>query len=254
MIQGAEPFFLEPEKNKRTGIGILLIHGWTSSPFELKKLGEYLLEKGLIVSVPLLPGHGTVPEDLYAVGWDDWKESIENSYQELKKKTDKIFIGGVSMGGNLAIHLASDHPEIKGIITMGTPLFVRNNFLKVLLPILKRIHPMTNKSYPDYVRKEILEYKKHYWSFPTKSMQDTVDGMNDSNRNLHKVKCPALIMQSTRDYLLRNRNARVLFRKFGTPMKDKELVWVHDSDHVFIIDLYKEEIFAKIDNFIKNII
>jgi len=78
--------------------------------------------------------------------------------------------------------------------------------------------------------------------------------MNDSIKNLHKIKCPALVMQSTKDHLLTARNARVLFRKLGTSRKEKELVWVHDSDHVFIIDLYKEEIFAKIDNFIKNII
>jgi len=250
MMQGAESFFLEPEKGKNIGVGVLLIHGWTSSPYELRKLGQYLLRKGMTVSAPLLPGHGTVPEDMYAVKWKDWAKAVENSYQELGKKTDKIFVAGVSMGGNLAIHLSANHPEIKGLIAMGAPLFVRKHYMRFLLPILKRIHPMTNKSYPDYVRQEILENKRHYWSFPTKSVQDAVDGMNDSIRNLHKIKCPALVMQSTRDHLLTLRNARVLFRKLGTPMKNKELVWVHDSDHVFIIDIYQEEIFKKTYDFI----
>jgi len=221
----------------------------------LRKLGNYLADKGLTVFAPLLPGHGTVPEDLYAVGWEDWAKAIENSYQELKKKTDKIFVAGVSMGGNLAIHLTANHPEIRGIITMGTPLFIRKHFLRFILPILKRIHPMMNKSYPDYVRKEILENKRHYWSFPTKSIQDAIDGMNDSDKNLKKIKRPALVMQSTKDHILKTSNARMLFRKLGTSMKDKELVWVHDSDHVFIIDLYQNEIFTKAHDFIiKNII
>lgn len=39
--------------------GILLIHGFTGSPAEMRPLGCYLHERGLTVSAPLLPDHGT---------------------------------------------------------------------------------------------------------------------------------------------------------------------------------------------------
>lgn len=250
MISGAEPFLLKPKAGTDKQIGILLFHGWTSSPYEVKRLGEFLTENGIAVCAPLLPGHGTVMEDLNYVGWKEWAESAEKSYQEFKKESRRIFVGGVSMGGNLAIRLAADYPEIKGLITMGTPLFLRKFCLRIFLPILERVHPITNKNYSSYRRKEILEHKRHYWSFPTKSVKDAIDGMLDSKKALKSVKCPALIMQSTCDQLLTSRNAKTLFKILKTPKDKKELVWIEDSDHTFIVDIYYKEIFGKIMEFL----
>jgi len=252
MIKGAESFYLKPKPETDKKIGVLLFHGWTSSPYELKKLGEFLSSKGYVVFAPLLPGHGTIPDDLNNFEWKDWADFAEESYQKIKSDCQDVFAGGVSMGGNLAIRLAANHPEINGLITMGTPLFLRNFFLRIFLPLLIRIHPITNKSYASYRRLEILKYKRHYWSFPTKSVGDAIDGMKDSSKNAKKVKCPALVMQSTKDQLLTPANARVLFQKLGTPEIKKELVWIKDSDHTFIIDIYAEEIFSRIEEFLLN--
>lgn len=250
-IKDAEPFYLKPKPETDKKIGVLLFHGWSSSPYELRRLGEFLTEKGYAASAPLLSGHGTKMEDLYSVGWKDWVDDAEKAYRELKQEVSEVFVVGVSMGGNLAIRLATDHSEIKGLTTMGTPLFLRHWRLKFLLPFIERIHPITNKSYKDYRRLEILKYKRHYWSFPTKSVRDAIEGMLDSKKILKDVKCPALVMQSTCDQLLTHRNAMVLFKELGTPEGKKELVWIKDSDHTFIIDIYEKEIFGKILEFIK---
>lgn len=250
IMRDADSFYIKPKPEVDKKVGVFLFHGWTSSPYELKKLGEFLAEKGYAVFAPLLPGHGTNPDDLNSVGWKDWANCAEKSYQELKLDYEDIFVGGFSMGGNLAIRLAADHPEIKGLITMGTPLFLKKFFLRFFLPIIERAHPVTNKSYSSYRRMEILKYKRHYWSFPTKSIGDAIDGMFDSKKSLKDVKCPALIMQSTCDQLLRLHNARVLFNLLGTPKDKKELVWIKDSDHTFIVDIYAEEIFSRVEEFL----
>ena len=53
-------------------VGCLLIHGFASSPPEMRPLGDFLHQRGITVSAPLLPGHGTVPEDLNRTLWQDW--------------------------------------------------------------------------------------------------------------------------------------------------------------------------------------
>lgn len=39
-------------------VGVLLIHGFTGSTTEASLVGNYLHERGLTVSAPLLPDHG----------------------------------------------------------------------------------------------------------------------------------------------------------------------------------------------------
>ena len=52
--------------------GVLLLHGLTGSPYTFGPLARVLSEQGYEVSVPLLPGHGTTPNQLRYTGWNDW--------------------------------------------------------------------------------------------------------------------------------------------------------------------------------------
>ena len=52
-MRGAEQYFFKNGKK-----GVLLIHGYTGSPAELKPLGEYMRDKGYSVFGVRLPGHG----------------------------------------------------------------------------------------------------------------------------------------------------------------------------------------------------
>src|SRR4030042_3022482 len=101
---GGKPIFL-----KGTGeIGCLLIHGWTSPPDELLPLAEHLNSFGYTVYAPLLLGHGTKPEDLEHVTWKDWLYKSRETLEEIKKHSRKVFVGGISMGGNLAMMVSGD--------------------------------------------------------------------------------------------------------------------------------------------------
>jgi len=60
------PFFFEGGPT-----GCLLIHGFSSSPPEMRLMGEYLAGKGLTVLGVRLAGHGTSPEDMATTAWRD---------------------------------------------------------------------------------------------------------------------------------------------------------------------------------------
>src|SRR2546429_9213869 len=67
VMPGAEPYH-----HDGGDVGVLLCHGFTGSPQSLRPWGEYLAERGLTVSLPLLPGHGTRWQDMQVTGWQDW--------------------------------------------------------------------------------------------------------------------------------------------------------------------------------------
>ena len=52
LMQGAEAYYFPGNE-----VGIILVHGFTGSPAELKELGEELHKEGYTVQGVLLPGH-----------------------------------------------------------------------------------------------------------------------------------------------------------------------------------------------------
>ena len=79
---------------KRGKIGILLIHGFTSSPLDFKPMAEYLAKKNITVLAPLLKGHGTSPENLATTTDEDWFKSVEDAYHRLRKEVKYVFVAG----------------------------------------------------------------------------------------------------------------------------------------------------------------
>ena len=64
ILPGAEPFLM-----KGGSRGVLLIHGITGSPSEMKLLGEFLAEQGFSVLGVRLCGHGTSAGELKNTNW-----------------------------------------------------------------------------------------------------------------------------------------------------------------------------------------
>src|SRR5215217_7889060 len=108
--QRATPFF-----DQRGPRGVLLIHGYSGSPDELRGMGANLAEAGYTVHGPLLAGHGGAPADLFQVRWEDWLASASAGLRLLRERCRTVFICGFSIGGLLALHLAARKP-IDGLI------------------------------------------------------------------------------------------------------------------------------------------
>ena len=85
-----QPFYFEGENGK----AVLLIHGWTSTPYEVRRLGLFLNEAGYTVSAPMLKGHGTFPKELENVHWKDWIDELKEEYFRLRCGIGKNFPQG----------------------------------------------------------------------------------------------------------------------------------------------------------------
>src|SRR3989338_7944267 len=109
IFKGGEPIFLEGRPIRQAQgkqVGVLLIHGWSSTPQELKNTADYLNKLGYRVYAPLLRGHGTQPRDLVGLKWEDWLEDVCDAYDWLSQYVSAIVVGGMSTGSLHALNLS----------------------------------------------------------------------------------------------------------------------------------------------------
>jgi carboxylesterase len=116
-------------------IGALLLHGFTGTPRDLGGLAEHLGAAGLTVSVPRLPGHGTSGMDFIQTGWRDWLRSAVDAWMDLRSRCGIVHLVGHSMGGVLAVLLASHFPTRR--LVLLSPAFQFTNRLIRFSPLLR---------------------------------------------------------------------------------------------------------------------
>jgi len=110
-IPECAPFLLE---NSGTEC-CLCIHGFTGCPALFMPLGETLFALGYSVSAPLLPGHGTSPEDLSGVSELEWFRAAARELESLLGRYGTVHLVGLSLGGAIASWLAAEYANNAGL-------------------------------------------------------------------------------------------------------------------------------------------
>jgi len=105
-------------------VGVLCLHGFTGSPYEMRYLGAALARTGVTVRGPLLPGHGTSISDLERTRWEDWAAAVEREVDTMGRKCQRVAVVGQSLGGLLALHLAARRPALAAVVALATPLWL----------------------------------------------------------------------------------------------------------------------------------
>jgi carboxylesterase len=237
---------------KGSNKGVLLIHGFTGSPSVLRFLGEHLNKKGgYTVKAPLLKGHGTSIEDMEKASWKDWVDDVKNAYKELEKECSKVYVVGYSMGGLLAIILASGVSPDK--LVLIAPALITLDKKAVFAPIAKyfikyKVKIPVKDLFPEEAPKYDLRYNIGYDKYPMKSVCDLLKIENLAKKSLSKVKCPTLIIQSPKDDLVDPKSGDLIYNKIDS--EQKELFWLKESIHICTIGPEKNTINEKITEFI----
>jgi carboxylesterase len=236
--------------------GVLLIHGLTGTPMEMRLLGKGLHKAGFTVHGMQLAGHCGNVDDLLATGWRDWYASVEKAADELRGKVDRLFVGGLSMGALLALKLAADRPElVAGVGVYGVtfrydgwsiPWFARLSFI---LPLLRFFGLGRNRSFmeqPPYgIRDERLRAQVSAAmlggdsaaaglpSNPWYAVAEMRELSADVRKHLPKVTAPCLVAHASEDDVASVKNAELVLRRVSGPT---EFLLLKDSYHMITID------------------
>lgn len=230
-------------------IGLQLVHGFTGSPSELRPMGDYFRERGMTVCAPLLKGHGTSPEDLAETTWPDWRESVLEAHDRLRREggVRRIFAAGLSMGGLLVLELARHRP-LDGVIPMCAPVWLKDP--------RARFAPLIHFFWPYRRRKEMKEphIEEHlvpYDRLPLVSVGQLLRLIRHVRRRLPEITIPALVVQAERDETVDPSSARYILEHIGSA--DKELKWYAGSSHIITLDREREQLFADVETFIRRV-
>lgn len=226
-----DPFFWQ------AGItGVFLSHGLTATCAEVRPLAKRLHAAGFTVAGPLLPGHGTQPQDLNRVTWQDWARAGEETYQQLKACCQRIFIGGESMGAVLALYLASQHPEAAGVLTYAPAI-------KLNLSTFDTIRLRLLSPFVRWVPKESLDAAENWQGYPVnplKGAKQLLKFQVEVITRLPQINQPLLVMQGRLDTTVHPTVGEIILS--GVSSKVKELYWMEKSSHVVIIDQELDEV------------
>lgn len=244
LMKGAGPFYY-----KRGKKSVLLLHGFSSTPQELKELGKYLANAGITVYAPLLPGHGTKPEDMLKVSWQDWLNCAGEGMKKLEENSGEIYLIGSSMGANIAFIISQKY-KVKGIVALAMPLKFRYNFLlKIYTRIRGNFQDFQNKHYREKDL-HVVRHKVHYKVFPLPKFRDLFFLMGETRKVLPQISAPVLIMQSTTDGTVNDKNAKNIYDLIKHD--NKKLVFIPDSYHVFVMDKNRKMAFVEILEFLNS--
>jgi len=242
IMPGAEPFLFRGNE-----VGCLLIHGFTSTPQEMRRLGEFLHRQGWTVNGMLVAGHGTRERDLARTSWQDWSSSVGEAMEDLAGSCRHIFVIGQSMGGALALHAASHFP-VSGVVAISTPL-VTDLKLLCLAQALKVVRPYRKKGPSNILDPESLGLRVAYHYWPNASNVQIVLFGRHLRGDLTKVRCPALLIHSRQDKTVNPAMMPRIHDQLGS--KQKTMVWLENSGHVVTEDYERERVYALIQDFIK---
>ncbi|MFE2735030.1 alpha/beta hydrolase [Streptomyces sp. NPDC059349] len=227
VIPGAEPY-----RHEGGEVGVLLCHGFTGSPQSLRPWAEYLAERGLTVSLPLLPGHGTRWEDMQVTGWQDWYAEVDRALRELLDRCSQVFVFGLSMGAALALRLAAKHGDDVAGLVLVNPGNKVHGLAARALPVARHLVPSTKGIASDIAKEGSSEIG--YDRVPLHAAHSLRNFFRIVDRELPQVTQPLVVLHSTQDHVVPPvDSARVLSRISST---DVEEILLEQSYHVATLD------------------
>ena len=235
---GNEAFILG--NNSETGV--LLTHGFEASPHEVREFAQSLADKNITVYVVRLKGHGTDIRELDNTEWQDWHKEYEKGYDELSKKTKKVFVAGHSLGGALALYLA-EKKDTAGVISLASPIGLKDKRAEYawLIKYFKKYEP---------INLTIEEKQYYYDKYSAAAVEQFVNFIEVYKKDLPKVTEPVLIMQLSNDTKIESDSANYIYKNIES--KNKSIIIISATGHGMFKEPYKNRVYEEVYKFVKR--
>lgn len=249
-----QPFFLNGKKDT----GILLCHGYGSTPREVQDLAIFLNNQGYKIYAPRLKGHATSPENIKYITWQDWYDSVNSGFNILNHNCKKIIPIGFSTGALLCLLMAAKkhkNKKITSLVSISAAIKLKD-IKSILVPgvniwndILSKFK--INKGKLEYVTNRPENPHINYNLNYLKGVEELGELMSQVTKNLEKIKIPSLIIHAKDDPIVYYKSSEIIHKKIAT--KDKKLIEIDSDKHVIITNKNtKDNVFCQISDFLNK--
>lgn len=234
-------------------IGAMMIYGLGGTQSDLGALHKILQKAGVAVHTPVLPGHGTCPQDLHTVGAEHWTNAVLAKYRELQPQYDQLHIIGMCMGALLALLLSQQvrQTAAQGRLVMlappvyldgwSTPWYAWIRRLFYLIPgAASRMKVEEGEPFgiKNTLMRAVVKAKFergdhfHYRWVPLSCVRHVDRLRRQVIEKAHNVKAPTLIVHAREDELTSLRSAEFL----QTQITGAQSVVLENSYHMICVD------------------
>jgi carboxylesterase len=262
--ESVSPSVLNNELHLPPEVAVLVIHGIAGVPQNLSDVIEELHRKWqrrITFSAPLLPGHGTHPDDLRNITWNHWVNAGLISYDGLVELgAKKIVVVGYSMGAEVAsiIVARKDYdPRLVGLVLINGPHEVQNFFA----PLVSA--PLVNRAVKGFYPKVSIIGTPADKDDPSNFSyewvpSDTIDELNQMRgegrraRSRINPKVRGQVIQGDADKTVNPDGALEMFKHLNCTNKD--LAVIGGADHYFSYEGHRQRLMLVTTRFLEDTI
>lgn len=212
--------YLKGEKNQAA---ILLMHSFGDTNEVMSPLAELLNQAGYSVLYPTYSNHQAQNyTEIFSIPMEAYQAEATEYYQFLKAQGhDKVVVGGLSLGGILAIDLATQYPEISGLISLASPMFIDLNESKI--PYYMRQQLYRQLATEEGISTEDRKQADQMFETLKETFKTMNYWMDESLSKVLQLEQPVFIAQSANDEVINVNVAKRLERA----MRQAEFVDFH---------------------------
>ncbi|NWN88974.1 MAG: alpha/beta fold hydrolase [Micrococcaceae bacterium] len=219
---------------------VLLLHGFTSVPSAVLPWGHALAAAGATVHIPLLSGHGTSVVDLSCTTARQWRIDVQQALDGLfRQGFDHIAVGGLSMGGTLALDAAANRPvDVTFVVNPALSFKPLDCVGAIASSFIHRLVPTVGPLAGDIKKPGVSE--QAYDRTPTAAVHQLARLFSTARRRLSRISAPVKLYWSTQDHIVPASSAKTLENNTSSGLFQK--VVLDRSYHVATLDFDAEVI------------
>jgi carboxylesterase len=217
---------------------VVMLHGFTSSPGEMRVLAEHIHRHGYDVHAPLLPGHGTHERELNRIDHAQWTTAVQEVVQH-HAHTRLVVVVGQSLGGALALHEAS-RGVVAGVVALAPALQMprMSALARWIAPVVPTF-PKFERRLHGFVDSTGVDALWSYESTPLRAVQQIRMLAAHTTRKLPSITCPVLLCSAGRDNLLGAHACDLALRHLRSDVMHRHFA---RSGHVLPLDAQRQEV------------